>query len=68
MAKIASSNISSLKDGKTDGERSGYLSPRTQLLGSVNVPGCSTDKVKKREIDKMFVKRKFDVLALSGTN
>ena len=40
---------------------------QTLLLGSLNVRGCSTSDVKRREIGEMFLRRKLDVLALSET-
>ena len=40
---------------------------RTLLLGSLNVRGCSSNEAKRREIDELFVRRKFDVLALNET-
>ena len=41
--------------------------PRTLVLGSLNVRGCSTIETKRCEIGCMFRKRKMDVLALSET-
>ena len=42
-------------------------SPRTLVLGSLNVRGCSTIESKRCEIGCMFRERKLDVLALSET-
>ena len=40
---------------------------QTLLLGSLNERGCSSNGAKKREINELSVRRKFDVLALSET-
>ena len=41
--------------------------PRTLVLGSLNVRGCSTDEDKREVIGRMFERRRMDVLALSET-
>lgn len=38
----------------------GESPPQTLLLGYKNVRGCSTDQAKRREIDEMNLRRKFD--------
>ena len=49
-------------------EGEGRISPpRTLVIGSLNVRGCSTSEAKREEIGRMFVRRKLDVLALSET-
>ena len=42
-------------------------SPQSLNIGAFNVPGCSTNEVKKGEIGKMFLRRRFDMCALSET-
>ena len=42
-------------------------SPRTLVLGSLNVRGCSTIESKRCEIGCMFSRRKMDILALCET-
>ena len=41
--------------------------PQSINIGVFNVSGCSTNKVKKGEIGKMFLRQRFDVCALSET-
>ena len=41
--------------------------PQSLNIGVFNVRGCSTNGVKKGEIGKMFLRRRFDVCALSET-
>ena len=41
--------------------------PQSLNIGVFNVHGCSTNKVKKSEIGKMFLRPRFDVCALSET-
>ena len=42
-------------------------SPRTLVIGVLNVRGCSTSVSKRCEIGDVFQRRKIDVLALSET-
>ena len=42
-------------------------SPRTLVIGALNVRGCSTSVSKRCEIGDVFQRRKIDVLALSET-
>ena len=42
-------------------------SPRTLVIGALNVRGCSTSVSKRCEIGDVFQRRKMDVLALSET-
>ena len=41
--------------------------PQPQIIGVFKVRGCSTNEAKKGEIDQMFLRRRFDVCALSET-
>ena len=41
--------------------------PQSLNIGVFNVRGCSTNEAKKGEIGKMFLRRRFDVRALSET-
>ena len=41
--------------------------PRTLRVVSLNVRGCGTDEMKREVIGRMFVRHKFDVLAMSET-
>ena len=41
--------------------------PQSLNIGVFNVRGCSTNEAKKGEIGKMFLRRRFDVCALSET-
>ena len=48
--------------------REGRVNPPQSLnIGVFNVLGCSTNEIKKGEIGRMFLRRRFDVCALSGT-
>ena len=48
--------------------REGRVKPSQSLnIGVFNVRGCSTNEAKKGEISKMFLRRRFDVCALSET-
>ena len=49
-------------------QRKGRVKPPLSLnIGGFNVRGCSTNEVKKGEIGKMLLRRRFDVFALSET-
>ena len=41
--------------------------PQSLNIGVFNVLGCSTNDTKKGDIGKMFLRRRFDVCALSET-
>ena len=41
--------------------------PQSLNISVCNACGCSTNEVKKGEIGKMFLRRRFDVCALSET-
>ena len=41
--------------------------PKSLNIGAFNVRGCSTNELKKGEIGKMFLRRRFYVCALSAT-
>ena len=49
------------------GRGEGKASPIPKYIGVFNVGGCSTNEAKKGEIGKMFLRRRFDVCALSET-
>ena len=51
-----------VKSGRGEGKASPILN-----IGVFNVRGCSTNEAKKGEIGKMFLRRRFDVCALSET-
>ena len=57
-----SSEMSSQRKGR--GEGKAY---QTLNIGVCNVRGCSTNDAQKGEIGKMFLRRRFDVCALSDT-
>ena len=59
---IYSSEMSSQRKGRREGKASQSLN-----IGVFNVRGCSTNEAKMGEIGKMFLRRRFDVCALSET-
>ena len=51
--------MSSQRNGRGEGKASQSLN-----IGVINVRGCSTNEVKKGEMGKMFLRRRFDVCVL----
>ena len=60
---ISSSKMSSQRKGEGR-----VMPPQSLSIGVFNVHGCSTNKVKKGEICKMFLRRRLDVCALNETS
>ena len=57
-----------LRDVKVRERGEGRVKPPQSLnIGVFNVRGCSTNEANKGEIGKMFLRRRFDVCALSET-
>ena len=56
-----------LRDVKSEKGERRVKPPQSLNIGVFNVRGCSTNEAKKGEIGKMFLRRRFDVCALSGT-
>ena len=54
--------MSSQRKGRGEGKAS-----QSPNIGVFNVRGCSTNEAKKGEIGKMFLRRRFEVCALSET-
>ena len=56
-----------LRDVKSERGEGRVQPPQSLIIGIFNVCGCSTNEAKKGEIGKMFLRRRFDVCALSET-